>query len=160
MPKPKSAIQKIAFGVIGIVLFGGAASFGVRSAFSWQQSKRQQMRATDLPITIRQAQPIIRAIGQYRKEHHALPQSLSALVPKYLRQLPNAGPAARDGWRYQPGTKQSAGEWALSIRVRDEYSPNLAGFGDTFAFHPSGRYPRVAYGGGLVPFGKWGYYIE
>lgn len=152
----KSAISKIAFVLVGCILVVFAASL----ALSWRQNKRAQMRATALPVTIKQAQSVMRAIERYNREQGTPPQSLSVLVPKYIQQLPDAGPAAKNGWRYETGDRYEEGGWALSIRVRDEYSPNIMGFGDTFVFHPSGKYPNAAYGGGFMPFGKWGYYVE
>ena len=50
--------------------------------------------------------------------------------------------------------------WALFVRVNREYAPNRWSFGDTFAYHPGGRYPREAYGGILERVGRWGYYHE
>ena len=57
---------------------------------------------------------------------------------------------------------ESFGGWELYIKVRDEYSPNFLGFGDTFVFHPNGEYSHEAYGGILMTFdnGEWGYYVE
>jgi hypothetical protein len=152
----KSAASQIAVVLLVLVLAGSAASF----ALAQRQKRREQMRVTALPITVKQAQPLIGAIERYRKENSALPKSLSILAPKYIRQIPSAGPAAKGGWHYQVTTDWQSGGWSLSIKVRDEYSPNVMGFGDTFVFHPSGKYPDAAYGGGLRIFGKWGYYVE
>lgn len=152
----KPAVPRVAC----VIAVFALAAFIVSLALSWRQNKRAQMRAAVLPVTIKQAQPIIRAIKRYSKERRALPQSLFVLMPKYIGQIPDAGPAAKNGWHYQVNTGVESGGWALSIKVRDEYSPNIVGFGDTFVFHPSGRYPDWAYGGGLIPFDKWGYYVE
>ena len=152
----KSTVSQTTLVVLVLVLAGFAASF----ALSQRQNRREQMRATALPVTIKQAQPIIRAIERYATENSAPPKSLSSLVPKYIQQISAAGPAAKDGWHYQANSDWQSGGWSLSIKVRDEYSPNVMGFGDTFVFHPSGKYPNTAYGGGLIPFNKWGCYVE
>jgi hypothetical protein len=34
------------------------------------------------------------------------------------------------------------------------------GFGNRFVYHPNGEYPRYGYGGVLVRFRDWGYYVE
>ena len=145
-----------------IALLAGAVLLGaLMLALSWQQSKRAQMRARDLPKTIQQLQPLIRAIERYEQDHGKPPTSTVQLAPKYLQQLPYAGPVAKGGWTYGLSDPKKTGGWTLSVRVRDEYSPNLfMGFGDTFVFQPNGKYPQSAHGGKLLPFGKWGYYVE
>jgi len=159
----KSANAKIACVIVAVVW---AIVIGGIVVLKWQRHKRDRLRAVALPITIRQAQPIIRAINRYQAERGAPPTSLSALTPKYLRQLPAPGPVSKKGWHYElspgvGGRASAAGGWALYVRVRDEYSPNIiGGFGDVFVFHPSGKYPDKAYGGMLVPFDDWGYYVE
>jgi hypothetical protein len=152
----KTAASQKGLVALVLVLAGFAASF----AFSQRQHRREQMRAAALPVTIKQAQPIIRAIERYRAANGTLPKSLFILVPKYIQQIPAPGPAAKAGWHYKVNAGWQSGGWSLSIKVRDEYSPNAIGFGDTFVYHPSGKYPNVAYGGGLMPFGQWGYYVE
>ena len=139
----------------------------------WRRNHREQMRARDLPITIKNAEPIIMAIKRYEKEKGKPPPSLESLIPYYIERIPDAGPVAKNGWHYQTDedtTKQKAGAtvsvdkiaegWALFVWVRDEFSPNVWGFGDVFVYHPSGKYANQDYGGGLVPFRNWGYYIE
>jgi hypothetical protein len=153
---PKSALSQIAVVVLVLLLGVFAASF----ALSQRQNKREQMRATALPVTIKQAQPIIRAIKRYRREKRTFPPSLRALVPTYIGQIPAAGPVAKDGWHYRVTPDWQSGGWSLGVRVRDEYSPNIVGFGDTFVFHPSSTYPNLAYGGALIPLDRWGYYVE
>lgn len=126
----------------------------------WRKRHRENMRATALPITISRSIPIIEAIRTFQRKTGKLPETLDALVPTYLARLPDAGPAAKDGWRFDVDDYGNSGGWALYIRVRDEYSPNIMGFGDTFVYHPSGQYPIAGYGGMLVRFGGWGYYVE
>jgi hypothetical protein len=140
------------------IAIGCAAGCAV--LISLHQCHRESMRAEALPITMAQAAPIIEAIERYCKEHDTPPPDLNVLIPHYLRQLPEAGPIAEDGWHYSPQTYEDSGGWTLLVRVRDEYSPNLVGFGDSFVYHSSGNYPRGAYGGMLMPFGRWGYYVE
>jgi hypothetical protein len=125
----------------------------------WRQKHRDQMRDIALPVTIKQAEPIVDAIQRYSKEQGSPPPSLEALTPRYLQTLPAAGPIAVNGWHYRK-EEPDAGGWSLLVWVREEYSPNLFGFGDRFVFRSGGRYPTYAYGGVLVPYGKWGYYIE
>lgn len=125
-----------------------------------RQGHRARMRARALPVTMQRAIPVIRAIERYTGDRGAPPAGLPALVPEYLAGLPPPGPVAEGGWRYERTGNGVAGGWTLYVTVRDEYSPNLLGFGDRFVYHPSNRYPRSGYGGILVRFGRWGYYVE
>jgi hypothetical protein len=120
-----------------------------------------QLRARDLPITLRQAQPLLDAIQAYRHDHSQPPAALSDLLPHYLPSIPSPGPAADGGWHYERTERSDCGGWFLAIRVRDEYSPQPVGFGDTFVYHPSHRYPDAAHGGGLTQqLQGWAYYLE
>ncbi len=121
----------------------------------------QQSRSAALLTTMRHAAPLIKAIEQYTADHGEPPSDLDHLLPRYLSSLPDAGPLAKDGWRYSAGESAPEGaEWSLWVVVRHEYSPRLWSFGDVFAYHPTGEYPRAAYGGILDRAGRWGYYYE
>lgn len=150
-----------------LLLIAGVPLGGVPLWILWQQRHREQMRSVVLPVTMRQAEPIVTAIHHYVQQHHVPPSTLEALVPRYLTRLPDAGPAALDGWHYTVTSPEitahwAVGDWTLSVQVRQQYSPNIVfGFGDTFVLHSSGQYPQTGYGGGLwKQIGKWGYYVE
>jgi hypothetical protein len=157
---PKSKRSRIFYGVAvcGFVVVAAIVSCNLK--FKWRDDGRARLRAKDLPITIQQAQPIIGAIVRFEKDHGNPPPDLNSLVPKYVDRLPNPGPVARDQWAYSQEGGYEGKEWSLYVAVRDEYSPNVFGFGDMFVFHPSGKYEKYAYGGVLMRFGKWGYYVE
>ena len=164
--KAVSCIIGFTCGCITLLLFG----------LWWSNQRRSQwaeLRARDLPITIKKAELIIMAINRYKKDKKKCPSSLNDLVPRYIERLPDAGAIAKNGWHYRTdkdiakqtsgvtvSVDEQAGGWVLFVWVRDEYSPNAFGFGDAFVFHPSGQYPQHGYGGMLVPFRNWGYYIE
>lgn len=121
---------------------------------------RTALRTRDIPVTRCRAVPLIRAIERYRTHHGSPPASLQVLVPSYLSRLPDPGPLARDGWHYRPGNDAGSGEWALWVVVREEYSPNIMGFGDALVYHPSGQYPRAGYRGIRAWVDRWAYYVE
>ncbi|MEW5883939.1 MAG: hypothetical protein AB1725_06920 [Armatimonadota bacterium] len=138
-----------------------------------QQASEQREQ---LQATIRSAAPLIQAIRKYEELRGAPPPSLDALVPEFLDALPQPAGPAEGGWEYWadvPGGRKeggkwhrvqlepSAGGWALGIAVRKEFRPRfLYNLGDYFLYHPSGHYPRTAYGGVLERVGEWGYYFE
>lgn len=158
MFKFKSIFYEIVF-VLGILAIIIVLAF---IAWHWRQYNRDQMRHSAFPVTMTNGQQLARAIKSYDREHGSPPEKLSLLLSKYIQQIPDAGAAAKDGWHYQIHTDGQFGGWELFIKVRDEYSPNFLGFGDTFVFHPNGEYARKAYGGVLMTFdnGEWGYYVE
>jgi hypothetical protein len=157
MTRRSAAVQVVLGAALGLALLIGGGLAWLR----WQGATRAALRARDLPVTVARAGPIVDAIGRYAKRYGAPPRALADLVPHHLPRLPNPGPIARGDWDYRCDAGTDVGGWALRIWVKETYSPNLfMGFGDVFAYHPSGRYPTHAYGGVLVRYGKWGYYVE
>jgi hypothetical protein len=116
-------------------------------------------RAPVLRETTRRAEPVVAAVQAYRAKHGRPPATLGALVPVYLKTVPAPGPLASGGWYYEVGNRPAAGGWSLYLMVNRRYS-DPQGFGDVFAYHPSGRYERADYGGVLERVGAWGYYHE
>lgn len=150
----KRSREYLIVAALAVVVFGG-----LTAGYAKERSQRQAARNAALTATVAAAGPLITAIEAHRAKTGAPPPSLAALVPGYLASVPGAGPAAKGGWQYEvdPATR----EWSLRIEVRGELSPNLwLGFGDTFEYRSSGKYPREAYGGILMSYGKWGYYVE
>jgi len=153
--------------VLAIVLWQGIGR--------WQEGRAEGRREL-LQATIRSARPVIEAIRRYERERRAPPPTLDALVPDFLDALPLPGGPAAGGWEYWadvPGGRveggrwhrvrleSSAGGWALGIAVRKDFVPRFPyNLGDYFIYHPSGSYPRSAYGGVLERVGDWGYYHE
>jgi hypothetical protein len=133
---------------VGLFVFLGARRDAIGEA-----------RRPVLLATMHRAEPVIAAIGAYTKRHGKPPADLDRLVPGHLPCLPEPGPLAKGGWRYEVGKRPVAGGWSLYVMVSREYS-DPTGFGDVFAYHPSGRYEGSAYGGGLERVGAWGYYHE
>jgi hypothetical protein len=48
----------------------------------------------------------------------------------------------------------------LFVEVRDEFSPNVLGFGDRFVFIPATNTLGRITAAFLERFGRWGYYVE
>jgi len=137
--------------VLGLAAF--AVTLKVRRGFV------EEERAPELQATMRRAAPLLAAIGEYTQRHGHPPPDLTRIVPEYIPCLPEPGPLAKGGWRYDVGKRPIAGGWSLYVMVSRRYS-DPTGFGDVFAYHPSGRYEPAAYGGGLERVGTWGYYHE
>lgn len=160
MKSPRTTTYRLLYSVALFAVGCLLSLFFCASALSLRQNKRARLRAADLPVTVKNAEPIIAGITRYTREKGKPPPTLAAIVPRYVAKLTNPGPAAKGGWDYYPRAHSASTGWALAIRVRDEYSPNILGFGDTFVYHSSGQYDPAAYGGGLRRFGRWGYYVE
>ena len=148
--------------MVGALVAGVFFAFfiGVRVHLQARLSAVHAMRDKDLPVTVKQAAPIIAAIERYIEDHRKPPESLASLMPKDLPQLPDAGPVAENGWHYSTDVDEDAGGWTLLIWVRREYSDGP--FTDRFVFRPSGNYPTDGYGGSLLAesSGEWAYYVE
>jgi hypothetical protein len=131
--------------------------------------RRQQVDATwvrrraALRTTIAHAQPILGALRRHAAERGRPPQSLAALVPRYLRELPVPGPGTTEPWQYWTGSavrwKPGLGPWALGIHLDSGFCPYAPGSGgDYFVYHPLGGYPPLGYQGVLERIEGWGYY--
>jgi hypothetical protein len=148
------------------------AVLGIGLGAAWWRQRRVKAawaaRQTELRATQANAGALLRAIQRYESEHARPPATLTELVPGYLPRLPDPGPVARNGWSYRVGARPDPEwepppdqPWSLGVQVRSGFCPACGfSFGDYFAYHPTGRYPRAAYGGILERIGGWGYYHE
>jgi len=162
---PKSLGLEIARILLALSLLPALLVIGEMLVFgipAWvQHLKAEHIRPAAMQETVVRAQPILRAISDYQKATGHPPETIEALVPTYLNRIPDAGPMAEHGWRFETERRSEAGGWALYVRVRREYSSRYWGLGDTFVFHPNGRYARYDYSGVLVDrVGRWAYYYE
>ena len=155
----RSGITAANIAQIALILMFAAVILYV-SYLKQMQLTRNRARANELPLTEQRAVPVIEAIQGYIRQHGKPPPSLEALLPTFLKSLPYAGTIAKNGWHYTTNEDKQAGGWSLLVWVRNEYSPNINGFGDRFVYRPSGQYPPKGYGGILMPVDKWGYYVE
>jgi hypothetical protein len=149
-------LKNLLLSVLALLCCAGLA----REGFAGRQRHRADLRSRDVPITTARAGPLIAAIDRYRERNGRPPADLQALVPSYIPRIPDPGPLAIDGWHYRPGNDEGSGGWALWVFVREEYSPNVWGFGDALVYHPSGQYPRAAYRGIRAWVDEWAYYVE
>jgi hypothetical protein len=130
----------------------------------WERESLPQLR-----ITMRNGEQIVLALRQFEKEKGHAPRTLEELIPKYIAFLPTAEPISIDPWIYstpdpldRTGYAKAYGErWSLSLRVHNDFCPrHRFGFSDWLVFHPSGNYPRSAYGGISERVDAWAYYHE
>jgi hypothetical protein len=145
--------------VIGTVFFirDGCAYVQRQREAAWKNERLPELRRT-----IRDAAPIIAAIRKHEKDHGKPPEKLQELVPRYLSAVPRPGEIARSiNWDYESENPLHGERWQLGVPVRRDFCPRCGySFGDMFVYHPSGKYPRAAYGGILEKVDDWGYYHE
>lgn len=147
--------QALAFCGVSITVL--VTGFG----FLLQHKERKlALRQAGIRETMARAEPLVAAIRAYEKREGKPPESLTAL----RLTVPPAGAMAEQrldtvqGWDYRT-TSHASEHWALLVWVRRDHTPNM-GFGDCFAYHSDGSYPKHAYGGVLERVGAWGYYWE
>jgi hypothetical protein len=105
------------------------------------------------------AQPIVRVIGAFTREHGEPPRNLEDLRPRHLRALPATGMGAYPAFEYQRDpiavtNGASVDAWALVVPM-----PFGLGF-DSAIYLPRGRYPETGWGGRVVRVGDWAYVWE
>lgn len=117
----------------------------------------QNERLPELRNTMRDAAPIIAAIRKYEKDYGRTPGRLQELVPRYLSAVPSPSKVSRSiNWEYVRG---NTGKWTLGVRVSRYFCSRCVGsYGDTFAYHSSGNYSEMDYGGALEKVDNWGYF--
>jgi len=87
----------------------------------WPESTRSDRWDDEAKqVTIERAQPIIKAIDAYRKDHPDEPDSLDDLIPEYLDELPSPLVGGRK-WEYH-NTKRS---YELSVPSSNPEPPSL-----------------------------------
>ncbi len=114
-------------------------------------------RAQGLERMAANAEPVIYALALYRSEHTLYPDSLTALVPDYLPEIPAPGTLAFTRYEYFAETRHAkARYYELVVRI----SPPI-GFGfDQFVYWPEHMYPKEMYGGWVERIGDWAYVHE
>lgn len=119
----------------------------------------QQTRMAGMKAFTERAKPLVAAIHQYEREHHAPPETLKALVPRYLPKIPSTGMRAYPGFVYLTGAdcrqRYHENPWALFVATP-------LGFvnGDCLLYFPRQNYPERGYGGSLERVGDWAYVHE
>lgn len=96
--------------------------------------------------------PLTGAILDYEVEHSSPPSTLSALVPRYIDQIPETGFATTPHFDYHVyGEGGREPRWELSLH-RSEL-PNA----DALVFWPGGNYPGKISEGTIEKLGQWAY---
>ncbi len=104
------------------------------------------------------SEPLLQAIRAYASDNGKPPESLNALVPKYLASVPATGMVAYPTYEFVSGGRAkeyNENPWAL-------YVPASSGVGnwDSFLYLPRQNYPDEGYGGTLERIGDWAYVHE
>lgn len=119
----------------------------------------QQTRMAGMRAFTERAKPLVAAIHQYERDHHAPPGSLATLVPRYLPEVPSTGMRAYPEYYYSTGDecrrRYQDNPWALSVSTP-------IGFlnWDCLLYFPRRNYPERGYGGSLERVGDWAYVHE
>ncbi len=102
--------------------------------------------------------PLVQAIKAYELQHGRPPQSLVALVPAFLPQVPTTGMAAYPNYEYETG--YSAADFHGNPWVLVVHTPSGGVNFDQFLYFPLQNYPEHGYGGRLQRLGDWAYVHE
>lgn len=101
------------------------------------------------------AAPLVAALHRYYDAHGQAPESLEALVPRYLGRLPGRLPELELVAGEEAQRRFDGNPWALWVCV-----PTGVINWDQFLYYPLQNYPEVDHGGWLEPVGDWRYVRE
>jgi hypothetical protein len=102
--------------------------------------------------------PLVHAITAYTTDHGSPPETLNALIPRYLKEIPSTGMRAYPTYRYESGEeieKLHDNPWLLYV----ETPLGLLNF-DEIIYLPRQNYPATFYGDRLERIGTWAYRHE
>jgi hypothetical protein len=125
-----------------IILIGLVGGFLIMPlATQWAYGKRVRLV---LKVPAR-AQPLISALGRYKRDHGEYPPDLSALVPKYLKRIPPTGLAAYPEFQYTAADDRFSLKVTAAMVLRFDYLL-YSSAGDYHAYGPPGRIEQVLRG--------------
>lgn len=113
------------------------------------------LRMYGFELAAERAEPLIDAIEQYTQDNGAPPDSIAALVPTYLSELPAKLPPVEMVTDPKKLPEYGNNPWALTALA----SRNLMNW-DRFIYFPDQEYPERGFGGGLERVGNWAYVHE
>jgi hypothetical protein len=102
--------------------------------------------------------PLAHALAAYTTDHGSPPETLNALIPDYIQEIPSTGMGAYPTYQYVAGDearKWNDNPWVLFV----ETSRGLLNW-DMFIYFPMQKYPATGYGGSLELIGEWAYVHE
>ncbi len=117
-----------------------------------------KIRMKGFTLLAERSKPLVEAIKKYEREHGTPPESLEALIPKYLPQIPSTRMSAYPKYEYVSGEKArhyDGNPWALYV-----FTPSGGINFDQFLYFPLQNYPQSGYGGSLERVGEWAYVHE
>ncbi|MEO7297856.1 MAG: hypothetical protein ABI042_04690 [Verrucomicrobiota bacterium] len=101
---------------------------------------------------------MVEAVKKYEQTYGNPPESLEALIPKFLLQVPTTEMGAYPKYEYVVGDQAKRFEgnpWALYV-----FTPAAGINFDQFMYFPLQNYPKKGYGGWLEQIGDWAYVHE
>jgi hypothetical protein len=99
--------------------------------------------------------PIVNALAHYRSDHGEFPESLEALVPNYLSNVPGTGLATYPSFNYYRSENgQSPRDYELTVSI-----PVAPLDFSTFQYQPRQDYPAGPHSGVEV-VGEWAIFID
>lgn len=104
------------------------------------------------------SKPLVEAVKKYEQTYGNPPESLEALIPKFLLQVPTTEMGAYPKYEYVVGDQAKRFEgnpWALYV-----FTPAAGINFDQFMYFPLQNYPKKGYGGWLEQIGDWAYVHE
>jgi hypothetical protein len=100
--------------------------------------------------------PLTQAIHAYENANGRPPETLDALVPRYLAAVPSTGMGGYPKWEYTPSAQAHEGNsWVLIVETG---GPGLNW--DQMMYFPNQRYPATGYGGNIERIEDWAYVHE
>jgi hypothetical protein len=106
-------------------------------------------------LAAQRARPLVAAIARFERERGQPPESLAALVPTYLPELPRRIPQVRLITGPETPKDFAGNAWVLRAMVPS----GVINF-DQFMYFPNQQYPEFGYGGGVERIADWAYVHE
>jgi hypothetical protein len=137
------SLSIIAFGIMIFGFYPGIASHSYLRKEAFVQLASRSAALVD-------------AIAAYERDAGMPPSNLTALVPKYLSEVPRTGMAAYPDYEYELGSGMclDSNAWNVSVLAGD-----VLNF-DMFFYCPKRDYPSRIGGDWVEPVGDWAYLHE
>jgi hypothetical protein len=139
-------------------LIGFLASLAFFASFILGAVVSRQIRHDAFVCLAERSVSLVAAIKSYEAKHGRPPESLTALTPEFLAEIPKTGMGAYPQYEYVVGEKAKrfdGNPWALYV-----FTPSGGINFDRFLYFPLQNYPKHGYGGSLQRIGDWAYVHE
>ncbi|MEX0937774.1 MAG: hypothetical protein WDZ59_07925 [Pirellulales bacterium] len=118
----------------------------------------RQLRMNEFRAFALRSESLVQHIKEFEQDTGHPPQTLSALVPQYVTEIPSTQMGAYPNYQYYLAN-EGPYDWIGNPWVLFVYAPCFGAF-DKFLFLPNHNYPDVGFGGPIERVEDWAYVHE